>query len=91
MIDYNLISLLSPELNNILQLELNAGNIIYETASGGFANCTDDHIFIWLKYPFKTEIKNDLIDVVYREINDRHYWKAEYNDVKNHQTLACLY
>lgn len=91
MINYDLISLLSPELNDILQMELNAGNIIHETAVGGFTDCADNHIFIWLKYPFKTEIKTDLIDTVYREINDPHYWKSEYTDMTNHQTLACCY
>jgi hypothetical protein len=46
---------------------------------------------IFLKHPFKTKIQNNLNGIIYSEINDRHYWKAEYTDEKNHQTLACIF
>lgn len=89
MIDKMIINKLSIELKEILEEELKAGNEIVETSEGGFANASREHIFIFLKYPFKTKIRNNLKGITYIEINDRHYWKAEYTDEKNHQTLAC--
>ncbi len=84
-----LIDKLSAEMKEILEKELEAGNEIVETYQGGFTNVSAEHIFIFLKYPFKTKIQNNLNGIIYKEINDRHYWKAEYTDEKNHQTLAC--
>ena len=52
MIDYILIERLSDGMKIILQLELKAGNEINETYQGGFSEVTDDHVFIFLKYPF---------------------------------------
>lgn len=89
MIDKGLIDKLSIEMKEILEKELEAGNEIVETSQGIFTNASMEHIFIFLKYPFKSKIKNNLNGIVYREINDKHYWKAEYTDEKNHQTLAC--
>lgn len=89
MIDKGLIDKLSIEMKEILEKELEAGNEIVETSQGIFTNASTEHIFIFLKYPFKSKIKNNLNGIVYREINDKHYWKAEYTDEKNHQTLAC--
>ena len=40
--------------------------------------------FIFLKYPFKAKIQNNLKGITYSEINDIHYWKAEYTDENNH-------
>ncbi|MBQ8175456.1 MAG: hypothetical protein IJ035_00275 [Oscillospiraceae bacterium] len=91
MIDKNLIEMLSDNLCIILEQEISAGNEVCETILGGFSNCSDNHLFVWLKYPFKTAIRNDLVGIVYRNIDDRHYWKAEYDDIENHQTLACNY
>lgn len=89
LIDKGLIDKLSIEMKEILEKELEAGNEIVETSQGIFTNASTEHIFIFLKYPFKSKIKNNLNGIVYREINDKHYWKAEYTDEKNHQTLAC--
>lgn len=88
MIDKELIDKLSVEMKEILKKELEAGNEIIETSQGRFTNDSAEHIFIFLKYPFKTKIQNNLNGIIYREINDRHYWKAEYTDEKNHQTIA---
>lgn len=89
MIEQELINKLSHSLSNILEEELKAGNEIHETFFGRFTDCADDHLFIWLKYPFKTAIRNDLEGVIYRPVDDPHYWKAEYTDLNNNQTLAC--
>lgn len=88
-VDYLLINELSNAMKEILDNELKCGNKIKEIYKGRFTNTPDDSIFIFLEYPFKAEIKNDLESVVYRNINDRHYWKAEYNDKVNNQTIAC--
>lgn len=79
---------LSAPLSLILEKELDAGNIITETYLGRFTGVTEELFFVFLKYPFKTEIK-ELEGLIYCEINDRHYWKAEYRDVHAHQILAC--
>ena len=89
MIDKRIIDKLSIELKEILEEELKAGNEIVETSQGGFSNASTEYTFIFLKYPFKTKIRNNLEDITYVEINDKHYWKAEYTDKKNHQTLVC--
>ncbi len=88
-LDYSLINELSNTMKEILDNELKCGNKIKEIYKGRFTNIPDDSIFIFLEYPFKAEIKNDLESVVYRNINDRHYWKAEYNDTVNNQTIVC--
>ena len=91
MVDNSVIGKLSANLSTILQVEIAAGNEVCETSTGGFSNCLDNHLFVWLKYPFKTPIRNNLPGIVYRNIDDRHYWKAEYDDIENHQTLACKF
>ncbi|MEE0866362.1 MAG: hypothetical protein U0L98_06190 [Clostridia bacterium] len=88
-INRKIVDKLSFEMKEILEEELKAGNEIVETFQGGFTNTSSDHIFIFLKYPFKAKIHNNLKGITYRELNDRHYWKAEYTDENNHQTLAC--
>ena len=59
MIDKMIINKLSIELKEILEEELKAGNEIVETSEGGFTNASREHIFIFLKYPFKTKIRNN--------------------------------
>ena len=88
-IDYSIINKLSDEMKEILEDELSHGNKIVETYQGRFTKTMDDHIFVFLYFPFKTKISHDLENILYRDVNDRHYWKAEYTDEKNHQTLAC--
>ncbi|MBR2175706.1 MAG: hypothetical protein IJ861_02015 [Clostridia bacterium] len=80
---------LTPAFKQILTNELKAGNTISETFKGGFSMVSENHIFVFLKYPFKTPIRNDLPGVEYYCTDDRHYWKAEYYDQKNQQTIAC--
>ena len=89
MINKTLIDKLSSEMKQILDAEIQAGNEIKETYQGGFSKVSDDHVFVFLKYPFKGQY--DVSGICYREINDPHYWKAEYDDDINHQTIACNY
>ena len=89
MIDKTLINELSGEMKQILNAEIKAGNEIIETSLGGFSETSNNHIFVFLRYPFKGQY--DISGICYREINDPHYWKAEYDDDINHQTIACNY
>ena len=91
MINKKYIISLSKPLQDILQSELKAGNKIVETAMGGFSNVSDKHIFVFLKKPFLSPIRRDAKNIKYVEINDYHYWKAEYDDLENNQTIACLF
>ena len=90
-IDYSIINKLSDEIKEILEDELSHGNKIVETYQGRFTKTTDDHIFVFLYFPFKTKIRHDLENILYRDVNDRHYWKAEYYDTDHNQTIACSF
>ena len=91
MVNKEHIMLLNDELKKILQLELQAGNIIAETAICGFSKTEPNHLFVFLEKPFLTTIQKNMPGITYTEVNDVHYWKAEYTDEKNHQTLACKF
>ena len=84
MVDPVAIGKLSKEMSAILQAELIAGNVIHETYQGWVS---EDHIFVFLKYPFRNQYV--LPGILYRDVDDPHYWKAEYDDDRNHQTIAC--
>ena len=90
MIDNTIIESLSDGLKTILSAELAAGNRIRETYKGTFASLTgDEGVIVFLSQEFKTEIRNDIKGIIYLEVNDRHYWKAEYSDRLHNQSLAC--
>ena len=91
MIEQKHIDALGSRLRVILNDELELGNVVCETHIGGFSESYEGHIFVFLKYPFICSVRYDAEGVTYREINDPHYWKAEYDDEENHQTLACRF
>ena len=78
---------LSNELEKILFNELKAGNKIREISVGGFGD--EKHLYIFLNKTFIN--KKNYNNIKYIEINDPHYWKAEYTDIKNKQTIACTF
>ncbi|MBW5398731.1 hypothetical protein E6A47_01535 [Brachyspira pilosicoli] len=80
---------LSNELEKILYSELKAGNTIREISVGGFGD--EKHLYIFLNKNFIEKITKDTENTKYIEINDPHYWKAEYTDIKNKQTIACSF
>ena len=84
--DKSHIEALSSEMKKILDAELAAGNEICETHKGWGS---PDHICVFLKYPFMASVEYDKSKVRYVDIDDRHYWKAEYDDMTAHQTIAC--
>ncbi|MEI0489090.1 hypothetical protein [Brachyspira pulli] len=78
---------LSDELEKILYNELKSGNTIREISVGGFED--KEYLFIFLNKPFIEKVIKDTKNTKYIEINDPHYWKAEYTDIQNKQTIAC--
>ena len=85
-IDKSHIEALSSEMKKILDAELAAGNEIQQTHKGW---SSPDHICVFLKYPFRASVEYDESKVKYTDIDDRHYWKAEYDDMSSSQTIAC--
>ena len=77
------------ELRLILYKELEKGNKIVETYRGDWPY--ENTLMIFLERPFITPINRELEGITYSEINDRHYWKAEYYDEKNNQFLNCKF
>lgn len=76
----------SSTLTQILNREIELGNEIVETSKGWPDLNT---IIIFLKKPFIDEYK--IKNTEYRNIDDPHYWKAEYFDSLTNHVLACKF
>jgi len=76
----------SSTLTKILNQEIELGNEIVETSKGW---PDENTIIIFLKKPFIDEYK--LENTEYRNIDDPHYWKAEYFDSSTKHVLACRF
>jgi hypothetical protein len=78
---------LAGALRDILAAELAAGNTVREDWRGDWpeSGCR----FVLLEKPFMTKIRRDIPGVVFRDVNDPHYWKAEYHDESEREHLAC--
>jgi hypothetical protein len=87
-IDQAALAALCPELRTILDAELAAGNTIAE-ASRGVGKPTGVHIA--LRQPFLTQQSSLPLGVAYREINDPHWWKAEYEHSPTGHLLVCRF
>jgi hypothetical protein len=70
-------------LNLILQTELRMGNAVVEDTSW-LPKCIK---LIILKCPFNGKY-DEFTDVKYSEMNDPHYWMAEYGTFDNSECLA---
>ena len=77
---------LSPALKEILYVELGMGNKVAETWRGWPETNT---IGILLEKPFVKSY--NLRNIEFYEVNDVHYWKAQYNDTLTNHTLACRF
>jgi len=86
MINPNDILKFSGSLKTILDKELENGNEIVET-SNGWPN--ENSIIAFLKRPFILTYKSEPVE--YRELNDPHYWKAEYYDKNKNHLLVCRF
>lgn len=92
MVDENVVKRFKGVLKDILELELAAGNKVVETyESKDSAFPMPNATMIFLEKPFKTPIQKDVGKIEYRDINDPHYWKAEYFDEENRQFLCCKF
>lgn len=78
----------SGPLKHILEREVAAGNEISETFCSGFSEAAGT-VFVLLKRPFVTSVQRNLDGIVFRKLNDPHYWKAEYEDKARGLLLAC--
>ncbi len=77
---------LHPGLRSILAMELAAGNEVMETGRGW---PDPDSVFVRLREPFQG-VGGELPDGVrYADVNDPHWWRAEYHTVKPKHLLVC--
>ena len=76
----------SSKLTKILNQEVKLGNEIIEISKGWPDEKT---IIIFLKKPFIAEYR--LENVEYMNVDDPHYWKAEYVDHSTKHVLACKF
>ncbi len=88
MVDPNHLADLAKELRVLLEDELSSGSRVVETYSGW---PEQDSIFVMLDRPFARNPDPLPVGVVFREINDTHYWKAEYEHQEKRHVLACRF
>ena len=86
-INHEYIEKISNNLKLILEKELQAGNKIFETWNGW----PYDSIVISLWYPFKATVENLPENIIFKELNDIHNWKAEYHDLDTNDLLICKF
>jgi RimJ/RimL family protein N-acetyltransferase len=67
---------LTPSLRTLLDAELTGGNEIAETGTG---RPDADSVFVRLRRPFCARPKSLPAGVDYQELNDPHWWHAEYH------------
>lgn len=77
---------ISQLIETILKAEIAQGNRIVESSKGWPEK---ESTLIILERPFHKKYSIDNLE--YREINDPHYWKEEYSDNNNKQTIACRF
>jgi hypothetical protein len=82
------IDALAQELRVLLEDELSAGNRVVETHHGWPGQ---DSILVMLERPFIKKPDPLPPGVVFREVNDPHWWKAEYEHEGTRHILACRY
>jgi len=58
--------------------------------NGGFSGAPGI-VMILLEKPFVTAVRRNIDGIVFRTINDPHYWKAEYEDQQRKLLLACRF
>lgn len=86
MIDPKAIDLFTGKLKGILDEELRAGNRIEDT----WYDWPSPHtVAVVLSRPFLTPIKKDLPGIIFQDLNDPHYWKANYFDTERKLYLIC--
>ncbi len=76
----------SKRLTQILEQELEKGNRIVETSEGWPKPQT---IMVMLDKPFSGDYQQP--GLLYTDVSDPHYWKADYLDEENWHVLACKF
>jgi hypothetical protein len=87
-IDQAALAALCPELRAILDAELAAGNTIAEVSRG---SGKPDAVYVALRRPFQCRQLTMPPGVAFREINDPHWWKAEYEHAATGDLLVCRF
>lgn len=82
--DHALINGLCPELLAILDAELAAGNRVAATMQNGWGS------IVMLGQEFKV-MHQAAGRVEFIEVNDPHYWKAQYSVKELDQHIACKF
>ena len=77
---------LHPGLREVLNRELRAGNEIREITSGWPKPMS---ILILLQHTFRTADVPPPSGISYSEVNDPHYWLAEFCHQASGQIVAC--
>ncbi|MGY6648094.1 hypothetical protein [Wenyingzhuangia sp. IMCC45574] len=77
---------ISQSIETILKAEITKGNRIVESSKGWPEK---ESTLVILERPFHK--KYNLENLEYLEINDPHYWKEQYYDNNNKQTIACRF
>jgi hypothetical protein len=87
-IDKDALAALCAELRAILDMELAAGNTIAEVSRG---SGKPDAVYVALQRPFQCQQLALPPSVAFREINDPHWWKAEYEHAATGDLLVCRF
>lgn len=77
---------ISQSIEAILKAEITHGNKIIESSKGWPEK---ESTLILLEQPFRKKYSIDKLQ--FKVLNDPHYWKEEYYDSNNKQTLACRF
>lgn len=86
-IDQSEVAQLCADLSPILQAELRRGNAIAEVSAWP-PTC---RLLIILEHPFGPGLSELGAGVVYRRVDDPHYWLAEYECEGHGHMLACRF
>ena len=79
---------LCPELRALVAAELAAGNAVIECRPGLYG---PEALLVLLDGPFRCAPATPPSGVEFREINDPHWWKAEYFHVATKDAVAARY
>ena len=77
---------LCQPLRALLDAELAAGNRVVETSTGWPKPAS---VFVMLEKPFKARPPALPGGVIYNDVNDPHWWKADYFHEATGHGLAC--
>jgi len=78
---------LCDELRPLLDAELKAGNVIFETWKGNWPR--EKCLYIMMEFPFRIAHKSLSEGLRFIQVNDPHYWKDEIICDRTNHVLAC--